>query len=67
VTKAKRAWRNGMRCVRSGQHTKAIYWLSRTVAILDSDPPTWSPQPATHVVGYVIAAVLILSVWITAR
>jgi hypothetical protein len=25
--------------VRSGQHAKAIYWLSRTQAILDGDGP----------------------------
>jgi hypothetical protein len=37
MTKAKRAWRKANAYVRSGQHDKAIYWLSRTQAILDGD------------------------------
>ena len=39
MTKAKRAWRKANAYVRSGQHDKAIYWLSRTLAILDGDRP----------------------------
>ena len=39
MTKAKRAWRKANAYVRSGQHAKAIYWLSRTQAILDRDRP----------------------------
>jgi hypothetical protein len=35
MTEAKRAWRNANAYVRSGQHQKAIYWLSRTQAILN--------------------------------
>ena len=37
MTKAKRAWRKANAYVRSGQHEKAIYWLSRTQAILDGE------------------------------
>jgi hypothetical protein len=40
MTKAKRAWRKANAYVRSGQHDKAIYWLSRTQAILDGIDPT---------------------------
>ena len=39
MTKAKRAWRKANAYVRSGQHDKAIYWLSRTQAILDGGRP----------------------------
>jgi hypothetical protein len=33
-----RAWRKANAYVRSGQHAKAIYWLSRTQALLDGEP-----------------------------
>jgi hypothetical protein len=33
-----RAWRKANAYVRSGQHAKAIYWFSRTQALLDSEP-----------------------------
>jgi hypothetical protein len=39
MTKAKSAWRKANAYVRSGQHAKAIYWLSQTQAILDGDRP----------------------------
>jgi hypothetical protein len=39
VTKVKRAWCKANAHVRSGQHEKALYWLSRTLAILDGEPP----------------------------
>ena len=39
MTRAKRAWCKANAYVRSGQHEKAIYWLSRTQAILDSERP----------------------------
>jgi len=32
------AWRKSNAYVRSGQHAKAIYWLTRTQALLDSEP-----------------------------
>jgi hypothetical protein len=65
VTKAKRSWRKAMTFVRCGQHDKAIYWLSRTVAILEGKPPT--RRRDAPVVGYIVAAAVILSVWITMR
>jgi hypothetical protein len=37
MTKAKHAWSKANACVQSGQHDKAIYWLSRTQAILDGE------------------------------
>ena len=39
MTRAKRAWCKANAYVRSGQHEKAIYWLSRTQAILDGERP----------------------------
>jgi hypothetical protein len=33
-----RAWRKANAYVQSGQHGKAIYWLSRTQTLLDSEP-----------------------------
>ena len=37
MTKTMRAWRKANAYVRSGQHAKAAYWLSRTLAILDGE------------------------------
>lgn len=39
MTKAGCAWRKADAYVRSGQHAKAIKWLSRTLEILDGGPP----------------------------
>ena len=39
MTRAGRAWRKANGYVRSGQHAKAIKWFSRTIEILDSEPP----------------------------
>jgi hypothetical protein len=39
VTKTMRARRKANAYIRSGQHEKAVYWLSRTVAILDGERP----------------------------
>jgi hypothetical protein len=33
------AWRKANAYARSGQHAKAAYWLSRTLAMLDGDQP----------------------------
>ena len=38
MTRTMHAWRKANGYVRSGQHAKAIYWLSRTQALLDSEP-----------------------------
>jgi hypothetical protein len=37
MTRTMRAWRKANAYVRSGQHTKAAYWLSRTIEMLDRD------------------------------
>jgi hypothetical protein len=37
MTRTMRAWRKANAYVRSGQHAKAAYWLSRTLAILDGE------------------------------
>src|SRR3984893_10568617 len=39
MTRTMHAWRKANAYVRSGQHDRAIYWLSRTQAILDAGPP----------------------------
>jgi hypothetical protein len=39
MTQTMRAWRKANAYVRSGQHAKAIYWLSRTVEILENGRP----------------------------
>jgi hypothetical protein len=39
MTKTMRAWRKANAFVRSGQHAKAIYWLSRTVEVLEAGRP----------------------------
>ena len=39
MTQTMRAWRKANTYVRSGEHAKAIYWLSRTQDILDGDRP----------------------------
>ena len=59
MTKTKHAWRKANVCVRSGEHAKAIYWLSRTIAILDGG------QPSRHRLkdidaGYMFAVLFVL-------
>ena len=39
MTKTMRAWRKANVYVRSGQHDKAVHWLSRTLEILNGGPP----------------------------
>jgi hypothetical protein len=47
MTRTMRAWRKANAYVRSGQHAKAIYWLSRTVEILDNGRPP--PSRLRHI------------------
>lgn len=64
MTRAKRAWRKANAYVRSGQHAKAIYWLSRTQAILDGDRPR-RPRFDDWKAGYMLAAVMVFVVlWV---
>jgi hypothetical protein len=58
------AWRKANGYVRSGQHEKAIYWLSRTYAILDGAPPRQrrgDGMNASYVVGALVA---LLALWV---
>jgi ferric-dicitrate binding protein FerR (iron transport regulator) len=66
VTKAGRAWRKANTYVRSGQHAKAIKWLSRTVEILDSEPPRrrrFDGVEASYILG---ALVVLVALWVAA-
>jgi hypothetical protein len=59
MTRTMRAWRKANACVRSGNHDKAIFWLCRTVEILESGPP--KPSRLKRIdAGYMIAAVFFL-------
>jgi hypothetical protein len=59
MTRTMRAWRKANAYVRSGQHEKAIYWLSRTQKILDAGPP--GPSRFKHLdAGYTLSAVFVL-------
>jgi hypothetical protein len=59
MTRTKRAWCKANAYVRSGQHDKAIYWLSRTQAILDGERPRWQRLDDVNV-GYVLSALGVL-------
>jgi hypothetical protein len=63
VTRTMRAWRKANACVRSGQHEKAIYWLSQTRAILDGGPPR--PRRLDGMdTGYMLGAlVVVVALW----
>ena len=66
MTKAKRAWRKANAYVRSGQHAKAIKWLSRTVEILDGEAPRRRRVDGLDA-GYMIGAlVLLVALWVGA-
>ena len=60
MTKAKRAWRKANAYVRSGQHDKAIYWLSRTQAILDGDRPHRRRLRGIDT-GYMLGALIVVA------
>jgi hypothetical protein len=64
MTKAKHAWCKANGYVRSGQHEKAIYWLSRTHAILDGELPArrrGDGMNASYVLG---ALVVLIALWV---
>jgi hypothetical protein len=67
MTRTKRAWCKANAYVRSGQHDKAIYWLSRTQAILDGEQSRWQRLDDRDV-GYVFGAigflVLLAFLWV---
>jgi hypothetical protein len=55
-----RAWCKANAYVRSGQHDKAIYWLSRTIEILDGGKPRPSRLKNMDA-GYMLAALFFLA------
>ena len=64
MSQTMRAWRTANAYVRSGQHAKAIYWLSRTQAILDGDRPRRRRLNGTDT-GYILTALFVsVLVWI---
>jgi hypothetical protein len=64
MTKSKRAWRKANAYVRSGQHDKAIFWLSRTQAILDGDRPRRRRLEGIDT-GYMLGALIVVVVlWV---
>jgi hypothetical protein len=64
MTKTMRAWRKANAYVRSGQHDKAIYWLSRTLKVLDDGPPRRSRLKDIDA-GYMLTALFFLVlIWV---
>jgi hypothetical protein len=59
MTRVMHAWRKGNAYVRSGQHDRAIYWLSRAVDLLEAGPPTPSRLKRMDP-GYMFAALVFL-------
>ena len=64
MTRMMRAWRKANAYMRSGEHAKAIYWLSRTLAILDNERPRRRRLEGMDI-DYLLAALFVLVVvWI---
>ena len=59
MTRTMRAWRKANAHMRSGQHDKAVYWLSRTLQILDGGPPRRSRLKDIDA-GYMLTALFFL-------
>ena len=66
MTRTMRAWRKANAYVRSGQHAKAIYWLSRTQAILDDDRPRRGRLEGIET-DYLLATLFVLVLFWIAR
>ena len=66
MTRTMHAWRKANAYVRSGDHAKAAYWLSRTLAILDGNR---APQRRTKYIDadYLLAALFMLVVILIAK
>jgi hypothetical protein len=62
MTRAMHAWRKANAYVRSGQHEKAIYWLTRTHAILEAEPsrPLGDWTNVSYIAG---ALVILVALW----
>jgi hypothetical protein len=64
MTRTMRAWRKANAYVRPGQHAKAAYWLSRTLAELDRGQPPRRRSKYMET-DYLLAALFVLVVvWI---
>jgi len=64
MTRMMCAWRQANAYMRSGEHAKAVYWLSRTLAILDNERPR-RHRLAGMDTDYLLAALFIsVVVWI---
>ena len=64
MTQTMRAWRKANAYIRSGQHAKAAYWLSRMQAILDGDRPR-RPRLNGMDIGYWVTALFVLvALWV---
>jgi hypothetical protein len=64
MTRMTCAWRKANAYMRSGEHAKAIYWLSRTLAILDNERPRRRRLEGMDT-DYLLAALFIsVVVWI---
>jgi len=64
VTRAGRARRKANGYVRSGQHAKAIKWLSRTIDILDSEPPRARRVDGVDLSYVAGALVVLVALWV---
>src|SRR5262249_18777197 len=63
MTRMTCAWRKANAYMRSGEHAKAIYWLSRTLAILDNERPRRRRLEIMDT-DYLLAVFISVVVWI---
>src|SRR5271166_764320 len=63
MTKTMRAWRRANAYVRSGQHDKAVYWLQRTQAILDSPRPSRQRKEGLNAGFLLVALFVSVVIW----
>jgi hypothetical protein len=66
VTRTMHAWRKANGYVRTGHHEKAIYWLSRTHAILDGEPPRRQRGDGMNASYALGALVMLIALWVAA-
>ena len=63
MTRTTHAWRKANAYVQSGEHAKAIYWLSRTRELLDSEPRRpmrFNGDEVSYMLG---ALAVLIAVW----
>ena len=66
MTRTMHAWRKANGYVRTGHHEKAIYWLSRTQAILDREPPPQQRGDGMNASYALGALVVLIALWVAA-